>query len=170
MSSSIVNDHIWFSVFYRKGKSSFSRVQRLSCCLAILYLTMISNAMWYRTDEGNPQSGITIGPISITVNELYTSTMSTLTIIFPVLFIMVMFTKSAPRPPKGQRAVRGKGQLPWWCVYFGVLFVVLSVAVSAFFTILYSLQWGSIKSTAWLTCFLLSFFQSVVIVQPLKVR
>ena len=45
------DDHIWLSVGYRKNKSKFSRLQRLCCCLSILFLTMISNAMWYKTED-----------------------------------------------------------------------------------------------------------------------
>ncbi|CAG5132503.1 unnamed protein product, partial [Candidula unifasciata] len=45
----------------------------------------------------------------------------------------------------------------------------LSIVVSGFFTILYSMEWGRDKSNQWLTTFLLSFFQSVIVVQPLKV-
>ena len=59
---------------------------------------------------------------------------------------------------------------PWWCVIIAWVLVALSTAGAAFFTILYSFQWGQEKSTAWLTTFLLSFFQSVVLIQPLKVK
>jgi len=35
--------------------------------------------------------------------------------------------------------------------------------------ILYSFEWGREKSTAWLTAFLLSFLESVIVIQPVKV-
>jgi len=35
--------------------------------------------------------------------------------------------------------------------------------------ILYSFEWGRVKSIAWLTAFLLSFLESVILIQPLKV-
>ena len=60
--------------------------------------------------------------------------------------------------------------LPWWCIIIAWVLVALSTAGAAFFTILYSFEWGQEKSTAWLTSFLLSFFESVVLIQPLKVR
>ena len=59
--------------------------------------------------------------------------------------------------------------LPHFCVYFAWLLVVLSILASAFFTILYSFQWGRVKSTAWLVAFVLCFFQSIIIIQPAKV-
>ena len=48
--------------------------------------------------------------------------------------------------------------------------VFLSVVVSGFFTVLYSMEWGHTKSVDWLTTFLLSIAQSIVFVQPVKVR
>lgn len=44
-----------------------------------------------------------------------------------------------------------------------------SITSAGFFTILYSLEWGKEKANEWLTTFLLSFFQSVIVVQPIKV-
>ena len=58
--------HIWFSLISRPSPSSFTRVQRLSCCLSLLFTTMIANAMWYRkTEEVQTKYMITVGPISI---------------------------------------------------------------------------------------------------------
>jgi len=53
---------------------------------------------------------------------------------------------------------------------FFVSVVFLSVVLSGFFTVLYSMQWGHTKSVDWLTTFLLSMVQSIVFVQPVKVR
>jgi len=47
--------------------------------------------------------------------------------------------------------------------------VFLSVVVSGFFTVLYSMEWGHEKSVDWLTTFLLSMVQSIIVVQPVKV-
>ena len=59
--------------------------------------------------------------------------------------------------------------LPHWCVYIAWFLFAISCLVSAFFTILYSLEWGAEKSQEWLTAMLLSFFNSVVLIQPIKV-
>lgn len=40
------DDHIWMSVGYRKTKSTFSRVQRLCVCVATLFLSMVTSAIW----------------------------------------------------------------------------------------------------------------------------
>ena len=39
--------HLWFSVLGRPPRSTFTRVQRLSCCLCLLYFTMITSCMFY---------------------------------------------------------------------------------------------------------------------------
>ena len=47
--------------------------------------------------------------------------------------------------------------------------VVVSILVPAFFVILYSMQWGRDRSNAWLTTFFLTIFQSVFVIDPIKV-
>lgn len=59
--------------------------------------------------------------------------------------------------------------LPWWCVYVSWILVFITVSLAGFFTLLYSFEWGKEKSSEWLTAFLLSFFQSALIIQPFKV-
>ena len=44
--------HLWVSVFSRPRRSSFSRVQRLSCILCLLLATMMTDAMFYQTAPG----------------------------------------------------------------------------------------------------------------------
>lgn len=47
--------------------------------------------------------------------------------------------------------------------------VILSIIVPAFFVILYSMQWGKDRSNSWLLSMFLSFFQSLLVVDPIKV-
>ena len=39
--------HLWFSVFLRNNRCRFTRAQRLTTAMAMLYLSMLVNAMWY---------------------------------------------------------------------------------------------------------------------------
>ncbi|XP_066264291.1 polycystin-1-like protein 2 [Branchiostoma lanceolatum] len=66
-SSRDMNDgHLWFSVAGRPARSPFTRVQRLSCCLTLLYSTMITNIMFFgRGDDFDPPEPIRIGGIEI---------------------------------------------------------------------------------------------------------
>ncbi|CAH1263346.1 PKD1L3 [Branchiostoma lanceolatum] len=179
----ISDGHLWFSVASRPTRSHFSRVQRASCCLSLVFLTMIANAMFFRTDDSVKQQVYRLGPLVFTPSKLWISFASTL-IVFPVNFIIVyVFRKSRPKPrtkpssrtedlykvkhsrPQGQK----QSGLPHWCVYIGWVLVFLSAAVSAFFVILYSMEWGAEKSGEWLTSILFSIFQSVLVIQPIKV-
>ncbi len=45
----------------------------------------------------------------------------------------------------------------------------LGVISSAFFVILYSMQWGATKANAWLVSFILSFVQNAFFADPIKV-
>ena len=95
----IFDDHIWLSVGVRKTKSNFTRLQRLSVCLSLLFMTMIANAMWYRTEETKDSTqSFQFGPITFTVHQLYTSVMSSLICVPPVLLITILFRKAKSRP------------------------------------------------------------------------
>ena len=56
-----------------------------------------------------------------------------------------------------------------WMRYIAWCLVFTTVLPSAFFVILYSMQWGGDKSNEWLTAFILSFFESFALLDPLKV-
>ncbi len=46
--------HLWLSIFVRPRKSYFTRVQRLTCALTLLFLMMITNAMWFQDPGADP--------------------------------------------------------------------------------------------------------------------
>ncbi|XP_077991610.1 polycystin-1-like protein 2 [Glandiceps talaboti] len=324
----LLDGHIWFSVVGRPASSHFTRVQRASCCLSLIFTSMIANAMWYKTEETNEDDFvIRIGPISISWHQMYVGIMSSM-VVFPVnLIIVQLFRKSRPtnvkfdfkrkkkkkkkkvkknkvkrkliqnkksdgidtlshmstiiagtepewdpvggalhtnklaednanylrlagtiktisskenqfnfdkalgpsmwskddlslkkkgngmtirepptlaingnhmEPPSGQdtsaadlRALlespdsavsdtsdkkeekekkpKEEFWLPHWCLYIAWVLVFLSSVGSAFFTILYSLEWGHEKATEWLISLLVSFLQDVILMQPIKV-
>jgi len=41
------DSHLWFSVFARPASSRFTRVQRLTCCLCLLMMSMMTSCMYY---------------------------------------------------------------------------------------------------------------------------
>ncbi|XP_078256897.1 polycystin-1-like protein 2 [Rhinoraja longicauda] len=59
--------------------------------------------------------------------------------------------------------------LPWWFIFIGWGLVAASSGVSAFFTMLYGLHYGKDNSIKWLISMAISFFESILITQPLKV-
>lgn len=180
-------NHLWLSVFVRPVHSNFSRLQRLACCLALLFLTMISNAMFYGQDTG---SRIKIGPISFSLSGIYISLISALIAAPPIVLVTHLFRKS--RTKDGDKLMKEIKEnkddlfskrnidagrltddsdlpLPFWCRYIAWAIVTLAILVSGFFLILYSMEWGKSKSEEWLLCFFLSLFQSIFLVDPLKV-
>ncbi|XP_019645325.1 PREDICTED: polycystic kidney disease protein 1-like 2 [Branchiostoma belcheri] len=102
-SSRDMNDgHLWFSVAGRPARSPFSRVQRLSCCLTLLYSTMVTNIMFFgRGDDFDPPEPIRIGGIEIdppiSLPQIMIGLQSA-AIIMPVnLIIVFLFRNSGSR-------------------------------------------------------------------------
>ncbi|KAI8489552.1 hypothetical protein Bbelb_327190 [Branchiostoma belcheri] len=177
--------HVWLSVVTSRARSYFSRVQRLSCCLCLLYCKMVTSAMWFRgTEQGTSSAVVSIGPVELTEDTLWVSLMTTLQV-FPINFIIAqIFGRRRPKtilglgPPTKKlkelrELVRQKGapkssgaKLPYWFLYVGWTLLVLTTLASGFFLLLYSMEWGRDKSIQWLTAFGLSFLQSMVVVQP----
>lgn len=66
----LTSDHLWFSVFSRPTRSNFTRVQRISCCMSLLFMTMITNAMWFKSEDNAQQTNaMQIGPVSFTLQQ-----------------------------------------------------------------------------------------------------
>ncbi|XP_062327812.1 polycystin-1-like protein 2 [Osmerus eperlanus] len=61
------------------------------------------------------------------------------------------------------------GGLPWWFVFVGWILVLATSGVSGFFTMIYGLHYGKERSISWLISMVVSFFESLLITQPLKV-
>lgn len=94
----LTNDHLWVSVVSRPTRSNFTRVQRISCCVALLYLTMITNCMFFRAEDNVTQTtSLTIGPISFTLQQLYVSVVTTAIVFPPSLLIVTIFRKAKPK-------------------------------------------------------------------------
>jgi hypothetical protein len=55
------------------------------------------------------------------------------------------------------------------CSSSSCLVVLLSVLTCSFFVILYSLEWGAKRANEWLITMMLSFGQSILVIDPLKV-
>ncbi|XP_078458817.1 polycystin-1-like protein 2 [Lampetra planeri] len=161
--------HLWFSVFFRPFKTNFSRVQRISCCVTLLFLMMIANAMWFGKKQAANEAGggVTVGPLSLT--DILISLLSSLVEVPVSLVVVLIFRNSrseSERPP-GQKS-SWRGPWPGGCRFVGWCLIVLTVLSSGFFTILYSMEWGSEKANRWLVRFLFSFVLSVILIQPMK--
>ena len=109
---SITDTHLWFSVFVRPELSNFTTVQRLSCCLALLYCAMLANAMFYQLDEGESDPAITfnLGPITFSIRQIYIGLISSI-IIFPVnLAIAGLFRNVSPKIHKEKKGIQSSSK------------------------------------------------------------
>ncbi|PVD37765.1 hypothetical protein C0Q70_00366 [Pomacea canaliculata] len=101
----LADGHLWFSVLARPPQSRFTCVQRVSCCLCLLYATMLANAMFYRTSSKSSEtsSGFSVGPFTLTPEQVFIGVVSNL-IVFPVNFLVVyLFRKARPRRKRPSR-------------------------------------------------------------------
>lgn len=196
----ITDHHLWVSLLLRPNISRFSRVQRLTTLMVLLLLVMISNAMFFKSStEDNSSLQMEIGFIRFSLSTLYVSVIGVIITTPPILFVIIAFRKSKIRREKHTDSNKdGKNNsakydvsksncilqelnedimfadnnlnLPFWFVYLAWITLVLAAAACAFFLLLYSMEWGKEKSEEWVTSFLLSFLESILFVDPLKVR
>ncbi|CAL1543663.1 unnamed protein product [Lymnaea stagnalis] len=102
----LADGHLWFSVIARPPGSRFTCVERVACCLCLLFMTMLTNAMFYNTDSNTSTSSstsFTFGPFSLSVSQIFIGFISTV-IVFPVNFLLVfLFRKAQPRQKRPSR-------------------------------------------------------------------
>ena len=67
----ISDGHLWFSIFARPIQSSFTRLDRLTCCFVLMYLTMLMNILYYGVDKSTNTGGLNIGPFSLTLQQVF---------------------------------------------------------------------------------------------------
>lgn len=85
-----------------------------------------------------------------------------------VALLRFVCSSFSPPPVKRKKGTSG-GWLPWWCVFLGWFLLLSLSAVSTYFTLLYGFQYGRERSIKWVMSLGLSLFQSIFILQPLKV-
>ena len=189
--------HLWLSMIFRCDGYQFSSVQKLSCLLALMCLVMISNAMFFKSsnEEKNIQQ-LKLGVFRFSTSTFFVSVIGILISTPPIIFAVVLFQNAEKRRlimsspetfysknlnikedkleagfSKHYREVfRQQKTLLSHCLSFMAWSVIgLSVVSSSFFLILYSMEWGKEKSEEWLSSFFLSFLESVIVVDPVKV-
>ncbi|XP_053257890.1 LOW QUALITY PROTEIN: polycystic kidney disease protein 1-like 3 [Podarcis raffonei] len=96
----LTQEHLWLSVVTCSPWSPFTRVQRLSCCLALLCCTFLINIMFWRKEAASrsPEAG----PFMVTWHELLVS-VETAIFLMPVSLlishIFQLVQPPAPKPP-----------------------------------------------------------------------
>lgn len=243
----LLDGHLWLSVFTRPPKSTFTRVQRLSCCLSLMLSTMLANLMFYQAgadDNSTASQSIHIGPFIFSVKQIMIGVQSSFVVLPVNMIIVSIFRKLRPREDDSKskkyeeieeetnfsnpeltetsnskietsgsvdstsqvayiastedsrdnsekkvfnwktlvsifkkdedsdyerKKSKKKFLFPYWCIYIAYVLVAVSSLTCGFFCMLYGVTFGKEKSEKWLTSMLVSFFQSVVVIQPFKV-
>lgn len=168
-SKDIGDGHLWFSVYTRPPNSSFTRVQRLTCCISLLFSSMLANAMFY--ERGSLQQGlqITFGPINFNWTEIMIGIQSSLVVLPVNLLIISIFRYTGPKTCNKALPKTRKFRLPHWFIYIAYTLSLISSLTGAAFTMFYSMIWGKEKSNKWITSVIVSLVQDIFFIQPLKV-
>ena len=177
----IADSHLWMSVFGKACSSTFTRVQRASCCLSVLFSAMIANAMFYNIG-GESDGAIQVGPFKISWRQIVIGMQSGI-IIAPVNILIVLLFKSCKARREKADKYKDTNQaqqlvderkdtgcmLPHFCVYIGWFLCFVTTLTAATFTLFYSLVWGKEIAEQWLASILISSGQDIFVVQPTKV-
>lgn len=91
--------HIWFSIYARPPRSSFTRCQRLSVAISLLFCSMLASCMFYRTSpSGSAQEENRIGGFSFRWEQVFVALIGAC-ITVPVNLILVgLFRIINPSP------------------------------------------------------------------------
>lgn len=171
-SKRLADGHLWISVLTRPPQSLFTRTQRLSCCMSVLFSAMITNAMFY--DFGNKaQDTFQVGLLTMSWTQVKIGIQSAL-IALPVNVIVVAIFRNVKQKTEKNKEPELQGQnsrkgLPYYFIYIAWVLCILTILSSAFFTVFYSLFWGADVSNKWLTSIFISFLQDVFVSQPIQV-
>ena len=177
----IADSHLWMSVFSKACSSPFTRVQRASCCLSILFSTMIANAMFYNIG-GESEDTIRVGPFKFSLRQIVVGMQSGL-IVAPVNVLIVFLFTSSRRKAGKEEKYAGSDQLQQlsdkmrggecilahFYVYVAWFLCLATTLTSATFTLFYSMMWGKEVADQWLSSILISNGQDIFVVQPAKV-
>uniref|UniRef100_A0A8C2TS20 Polycystin 1 like 2/pseudo n=1 Tax=Coturnix japonica TaxID=93934 RepID=A0A8C2TS20_COTJA len=99
-SKGFQDGHIWYSVFSRSPRSSFTRAQRVSCCFSLLLCTMLTSIMFWGVPKDPAEQKMDLGKIEFTWQEVMIGFESSL-LMFPInLLIVQIFRNTRPRPAR----------------------------------------------------------------------
>jgi len=188
------DDHLWFSILARPVQSSFTRLDRLTCCFVLLSMSMLMNIMYYGIDNSSQsEDGLKIGPyFNLTLSQLSIGIITNLIVFPPSLILVGLFRRIKRRNPRLEKLkkILKESELstekdeskenqkkrsifdykfPWWFKIVVYCLSFLFAGVSLFFVIIKGIEFGDDKVQKWLTSLIVSFFSSILLTQPLKV-
>ncbi|XP_061449764.1 polycystin-1-like protein 2 [Rhineura floridana] len=91
--------HIWYSIFNRSPRSSFTRAQRVSCCFSLLLCTMLTSIMFWGVPKDPADQKMDLGKIEFTWQEVMIGFESSL-LMFPINLLIVQIFRNIRSQPK----------------------------------------------------------------------
>ncbi|KAM4017481.1 LOW QUALITY PROTEIN: polycystin-1-like protein 2 [Anomaloglossus baeobatrachus] len=86
-----------------------------------------------------------------------------------LLHVLDKSVRPLPTQRPQQKQQVKKKRLPWWFLFIGWTILISISGVSTYFTMMYGFLYGKDSSIRWIVSMTLSLFQSIFILQPLKV-
>ena len=68
--SNMSDGHLWFSIFARPALSAFTRLERVTCCFVLLFISMLMNIMYYGMGSESSAGGLQVGPFYLTPEQV----------------------------------------------------------------------------------------------------
>lgn len=181
VSMGLGDGHVWLSVITRPPTSSFTRVQRVSCCLSVLMSAMVTNAMFYQFGAMDTDNAFHFGPFVLSWRQIIIGLQSAVLVV-PVNVLIVFLFRNSRRRQEVTQAFNTNSDnfavdethrtgcfLSRFFIYIAWALCILTSLTSAAFTVFYSMMWGTEVSNKWLTSILVSFTQDILFIQPIKV-
>ncbi|XP_024275137.1 polycystic kidney disease protein 1-like 2 [Oncorhynchus tshawytscha] len=105
--------HIWFSVISRPPTSTFTCVQRVSCCFSLLLCTMLTSIMFWGIPTDPSEQTMDLGHIDFTWQQLMIGVQSSIIMFLTHLLLVSIFRNTRPREtkpgkPKAEVSKQGK--------------------------------------------------------------
>uniref|UniRef100_A0ABM5EUS9 Polycystin-1-like protein 2 n=1 Tax=Pogona vitticeps TaxID=103695 RepID=A0ABM5EUS9_9SAUR len=102
--------HIWYSIFNRSPRSSFTRAQRVSCCFSLLLCTMLTSIMFWGVPKDPADQKMDLGKIEFTWQEVMIGFESSL-LMFPINLLIVQIFRNTRPPPKKEKKAGRSGRV-----------------------------------------------------------
>ena len=182
LSGTLYEKHLWMSLVTKRPGSSFTRTQRVTCCLSVIFSAMLANAVFFNLAGEPSGSTIKLGPLKISMKQIIITIQSCL-IIAPINFLIVALFKnsrskfdkyccnqSSEKEDQHSVEVDDDGNKPLHHIFLYVAwFLCLATAItSATVVFFYSLMWGKETADEWLSSILMSITMDILAVQPVR--
>uniref|UniRef100_A0A670IRP6 Polycystin 1 like 2/pseudo n=1 Tax=Podarcis muralis TaxID=64176 RepID=A0A670IRP6_PODMU len=102
--------HIWYSIFNRSPRSSFTRAQRVSCCFSLLLCTMLTSIMFWGVPKDPADQKMDLGKIEFTWQEVMIGFESSL-LMFPINLLIVQIFRNIRSQPKKEKKPGKSGRV-----------------------------------------------------------